>query len=554
MAVADFEKGKSYAIKDRMSVMSPKDGQWLKPGTLVEVVRQYHDDDAVLVKLPDASFATCASDRLTSGKVTKPVVDFADAGTAHMAGNGVEEVPPGKEVTVDGKKMIERDIPVLFDTGSYPDKNFTMTPEEAAVSLKNFNEKLKTDPAKFHIPMPITHGSTILDAHNGSRLVHLELKDAVNKQGEKVKRFSGKALIEPFLDNMLRKDKAFGVSARWKNEEGKDKDLVHVAFVPNPRVEEARIVAGTNFEKELEKQLPMLSGYAGSTPTDPNAATTQDTDQDLPEVPADETAANEEGDDGSTPIEASGAVTNPEGEQPEEGLDDLGDIEPDDEDTGNEGAMHGEVLFTHIQDLLEQAMQEAMSDPTRAAEYKEQLSKLSAMLAEFSGGEPKGAVPESATGATPTGAEPEFSKDNKVAKAREIPAELEAEWTQIAKDTVNVQISPPNANVLPADFDKTWKALVQARKDDYRFGVADFADGENRYKVAVKELKERPKDPMGVFKSGADFHVLEAARKEGQQTDEEKRRRIDALLATSSLGQATLAQRQKAATNGHSKN
>lgn len=546
MAVADFEKSKSYSIKDEMSVMSSKSGQWLKKGTLVEVVRQYHDEDALLVKLPDASFATCASDRLSDGKPVKSVADFADAGTAHMAGNGVDEVPPGKEVVIDGKTLIEREIPVLFDTGNYPDKNFNMTPEEAAVSLKNFNEKLKT------APMPVTHGSTILDAHNNSRVISLELKDAVNKQGEKVKRFSGKALIEPWLDTMLRRDKAFGVSARWKNEEGKDKDLVHVAFVPNPRVEEARIVAGTNFEKELEKQLPMLSGYAGSTPTDPNAATTQDTDQDLPEIPADETPANEQGDDGQTPVEASGAVT----DQPEEGLDDLGDIEPDDEETqGGEGSMHGEVLFQHITDLVEQAMQEVMDDPTRAAEYKAQLSELSGLLAKLAGGGQPVATPESPAGAKPEGAEPEFSKNAVKPAVKEVPKELEDEWKQIAKDIVNVQISPPNANVLPADFDKTVAALVRARKDDYLFGFADFATGENRYKNALKELKDRPKDPMGVFKSGASFSILEAAKVQGQQTNEEKQTRTNALLATSSLGQAVLEERKrKAAMNGHSKN
>lgn len=529
--IASFEKDKSYKLKADNSVMDRK-CQWLKKGVEVKVLKD-NDDDTLLVQLPDGGYATCASFMLELPKpAAKEHADFADF-SVRIVGNKEETAPisEGKEVTVDGHKFIERDVPLLFETGDYPDKEFNMTPEEGQKVYEHFVTNLK------HIPAPISHKPTILDAHNKSRLSHIEYK-VIERDGKKVGQFiNGKVLLEPYLDSFLKKDKTFGLSARFANKEGELKQFVHAAFVPNPRVEKARVTAGSNFEKELAefaiKEVPTMTGYAGGGKPD---GKTQVTNADLPPIPPAEASTFD-----NLPKESPTGAELQEGEGGGQTIPDT-DTDSDLEEMGDYDEPQGQELWDMIGELITKAMKDS---PEGAAKIMQMLQGGKA--AEGGEGTPPttdpsmnpspipGKVPSAVT---PPGKEippASFSKEKEeLDKERE---KLDKEKSQFEVDFAITEF-----RITPAEQETVMAQLVRAAKDDRTIGTADFATGDCRFIQTVKALRARPSSKLG----GANFAggtILKSTSTPGQKTAEENRKENDSYLARTPLGQQALALR-----------
>ena len=235
---------------------------------------------------PVASFDATPNPSTKQAIVTQPVK--APVKEPHYAEFTAQVTTPKtkKIVEVNGILHVVCDVPLLFRTGDYPDKQFKMSPAEAKASHKDFHANVKS------VPMPISHKPTVFDKHNTAKLCDLQIKE-----NGKTTEFSAKALVPEWLHNFVEKDGEWGVSARWTNEEGNVKRLVHGAFVPNPRVAGAALKAA-EFDRsqiediiagkivaEFERVIPTISGYATGA-TNKNGVTQFGKD-DLPPIPED---------------------------------------------------------------------------------------------------------------------------------------------------------------------------------------------------------------------------------------------------------------------------
>lgn len=512
MAV-DFEKGKSYKLSGDLQVMDK--GEWLPEGAELEILRNDVEfDNTLLVRLPSGKMATIASAFVAALPPVAPdKVDFADF-TALV-------LPPKTKqpVMLNGIEHQEFDVPILFKTGNYPDKNFAMTVPEAEASLKDFNDNLKEAPA------PISHKPTIFDKHNTAKLTSLDLKKSADGSSA---TFSAKALLPTWLGNFLSKDGEWGISPRWTNVVGQVKRLVHAAFVPNPRIESAKIVADDgslcpSFAAEFERVIPTMNGVAMGGGTQPGQ--TEKTGEDLPATPPDV---------GNAPSSPNAALNNP-ADQTQDPDDDAGDLgEYDEDEEGDDDVLEGDELFQALSDIVSKALEGAKNggDPKFVA-------KLEQVQAALAGGNSEAApAPAASPPPAPAMAKPErqsndvlpngdFSKDE--LENFEIRANHETEMA-----TVRKQLSPGEAVV--------WKAaMIQCLKDDKRSGTADFSNGESRWSTKVKELQGKEINP--IFVGSGEFRVLKGEMTPGQVDFEKERTELDQLLAMTETGRRALEMR-----------
>jgi hypothetical protein len=137
-----------------------------------------------------------------------------------------EEVSADARIFVEGIPHIECSVPVLFRTGDFPDKNFSMNKDELAAAHAAF------EPNK--LPIGLSHTPTVFDGHMGA-LTHL----AIDETGEVA---SAKARIPEWLHNCVRKigDGKFAISATWDRV---TKKLLGADIVPKGRIEDAALQA-----------------------------------------------------------------------------------------------------------------------------------------------------------------------------------------------------------------------------------------------------------------------------------------------------------------------
>ncbi|SRR5579871_608788 len=118
-----------------------------------------------------------------------------------------------------GRYVIRR-APLVFKSGNYPDKNFSMTKDELRLAIADFKK-----PA----PLKIEHKDSILDGKLGE-FIRAEYQD-----GDKEATMSGKVLLPRWLHD-LYKDQPIPLSVSWDRA---TKRIAHVGLVTKPRVEGA---------------------------------------------------------------------------------------------------------------------------------------------------------------------------------------------------------------------------------------------------------------------------------------------------------------------------
>lgn len=519
-ATVSFEKGKSYKLKTPRSIQG-KNGQWLPAKADIEILRD-NEDKTLLVKLPDGSLATCADFMLEAPEKVKP--EYADFGT-RVVGDKEEKVaiPEGKEVLIGGKKFIEREVPLLFETGDYPDKEFSMTPEEGQEVYDDFMKNVK------EVPVPISHKATVLDAHNGSKLNHIEYK-IIERDGKRIGQFiNGKVLLESYLDPFLTKEKTWGLSARFENKEGKLKRLVHAALVPNPRIEKARIAAGSDFEKALAEFAKEM--VAGATIPGNADGKTEDTDEDLPPIPPEKANA-------SAPVLPKESPTGEELQEAENGgkgsssekdaLEELGNYDEEEAAEGQDASLHGPALWDKILTLIERAQKETSGDSTRSPAYLDQLEKVKAMMLGNKGAPPTvGKAGEDTTPVKPVAGE--FSDERKKLDddKKAFAADQKKQDERKAKDEADFAVE--SKRIAPHEYDVVYAGLVKSAKADRALGIVDFDHADSLYGNAVKQLRARKSDPTGMFKTQTDFSLIAASKGENAGSKETKEKEMDQL-------------------------
>lgn len=154
-------------------------------------------------------------------------MDIADLATVDFAAD-----PTGQAY---GDWVIRR-APLLFKSGEYPDKQFSMTPEELQAAVNDFRK-----PAEFKIE----HKDSVLDGKLGM-LVRAEYHREKDQQQATM---SGKCMIPRWLHDLFP-DKPLPLSVSWDR---KTKRVSHVGFVTSPRV------AGAAALPELEAAFANFS-------------------------------------------------------------------------------------------------------------------------------------------------------------------------------------------------------------------------------------------------------------------------------------------------------
>lgn len=521
--VADFEVSKQYELTGSQKVMDK--GIWLPTGTKLEILRNNVDfDNTLVVRLPSGKMATVIAGMLKSEDKIEYVEFSAQAvsdGDAIVKLNGIDHV--------------RCKIPILFKTGDYPEKKFSMTPAEAQESLKDFNDNVK------EVPIPISHRPTVFDKHNTAKLDKLELA-GVDKNGSAT--FSASGLVPVWLKNFISKDGAWGISARWTNLAGQVKRLVHAALVPNPAIDEAKIVA------EFERVIPTITGYAAGAST---PGKTQESGEDLPQVPPDAAnrppmspnsakrspsltaSADQATPPGNETVAAPGGVQNADrvggNPQADDVLEDAG--APDDEDS-RDSLPKGPMLLEALSDLIDKALEDC--DDQCPPDYVAKLTELKEVL----GGAGGGGADTPATGDTPVPPAPAIVKPER-ANSDMLPNEDFSKEELLAKHEAEKAVL---GKKLGPDDAKKWEVkLLRAQKDDRKIGVADFASGDSRYSQLLKELTNLPINPL--FVNAGDLKLLTGDKTTGQADFEKNRAENESLLARTAVGRYALDMRKQ---------
>jgi hypothetical protein len=121
----------------------------------------------------------------------------------------------------DGDYILYKDS-LLFRCGAYPDKDFSLTPEEAWAAVEQFKEP---------VPVDLEHVPTILDSKLGE-VREIRLSD----DGEEIR---GTVAIPKWLDAVLDEGSR-KVSATWDRA---TKTLQKLALVRSPRVADAALMS-----------------------------------------------------------------------------------------------------------------------------------------------------------------------------------------------------------------------------------------------------------------------------------------------------------------------
>lgn len=132
---------------------------------------------------------------------------------------------------------VMRDAPLVFECKNYPDKKFSMTPEEGKAAVVEFNSRKSKEP----VLLRASHKTNPLDGKLG-RLVHLECDDTG--------KMSGKVALPRWLHEEF-KGQAIPISVGFDRNR---KTLTHVGLVDSPRVNGARIEAAFAAEQKNKAQ------------------------------------------------------------------------------------------------------------------------------------------------------------------------------------------------------------------------------------------------------------------------------------------------------------
>lgn len=149
-------------------------------------------------------------------------------GNMRMEGGQPEEIPMSVEFSLSPEStpgsnhhFVRRPAPVIFRAGTYPDKFFSITPEELRRAVKNFRP----------VDLDLEHKPTVLNGRLG-RLSTVQL----SKDGWTI---GGAAEIPKWLDETLPPDER-RLSVVFDR---KTKNIIGCSLVRNPRVSDARLMA-----------------------------------------------------------------------------------------------------------------------------------------------------------------------------------------------------------------------------------------------------------------------------------------------------------------------
>jgi hypothetical protein len=149
---------------------------------------------------------------------------------------------------------VERLAPVLFRCGNYPDKDFSLTPEEAMAAVADFKSPIDLD---------LEHKPTVFNGQLG------QLTE-VSQNPQDPWLLSGKAALPQWLDNLLP-DEAKKLSLAFDR---RTKKIIGCSLVRTPRVSDAALMAAFAAANPLPLATPPVTTPPAATapPTTPAPA------------------------------------------------------------------------------------------------------------------------------------------------------------------------------------------------------------------------------------------------------------------------------------------
>lgn len=117
----------------------------------------------------------------------------------------------------------------VFECGEYPDKNFSLTEEEADEAIANFSP----------VSNDLEHKNTVLDGQLGQ----------LRSVWRKGKELYGKVAVPDWFYNQVKGSKPLKVSLAWNKGQ---KRIVGNALTLNPRIKDAQLVAAFNEASSLD--------------------------------------------------------------------------------------------------------------------------------------------------------------------------------------------------------------------------------------------------------------------------------------------------------------
>jgi hypothetical protein len=181
------------------------------------------------------------------------------AGSSNLSDAAIENGPVatfdlGGQPDADGGLIHYRDS-LIFRAGDYPDKNFSMTPEELWAAAEEFEGPIPNELAHFTSlkdfgVLPEDHAATIFDG----KLGHLE-EVRLSEDGTELR---GTVAIPKWLDSVWQGPKK--VSAAWHPA---TKKLLRIGLVLNGRVPGAVLMAA------FSAAQPKVGGTETETPAEP---------------------------------------------------------------------------------------------------------------------------------------------------------------------------------------------------------------------------------------------------------------------------------------------
>ncbi len=157
----------------------------------------------------------------------------------------------GTPASPDG--YVLRKAPIIFRAGNYPDKQFSMSPEEMRAAVAEFSP----------VAIDLEHKPSVLDAKLG-KIVRVHLSDDGYTMG-------GEALIPTWLDSVLGKDDR-KLSAAFDRT---TKRMIGCSLVRNPRVSDATLMAAF---AAYETGLPLDGSEVKVSPAGPQPGSQADPD------------------------------------------------------------------------------------------------------------------------------------------------------------------------------------------------------------------------------------------------------------------------------------
>lgn len=133
-----------------------------------------------------------------------------------------------------------RKAPVIFRTGNYPDKNFSMTPEELESAARKFNQSADIKTAL----IDLEHIPTVLDGKLGA------LAGAGVSPNREI--LFGTTAVPAWLDSILGPDER-KISVTFDRA---TKTIKGIALVRSPRIEDAHLVAAFSAAPPEQKKSP----------------------------------------------------------------------------------------------------------------------------------------------------------------------------------------------------------------------------------------------------------------------------------------------------------